>query len=293
MTLSTCRMLSCGCHEAMDIAVRDETPVSTSGSRRSGAASPTAVSTVPSNSIVVGLIGAGIQASRTPFMHEREAIRLGLRYVYKLIDLDRLGLDASGLDELVLAAERLGFSGLNITHPCKQAAIRVVDTLSPTARPSGPSIRSCFGTAKSSDTTRIARASPRASAVICQTYHASASFYSGQAAPALQSPTPCSTLMSGRSLYSIALGIRRGRSRRNSRTGMAANAHKRLRTSAGGSTADGGRVGQRDAHRNWPSIRECRWLLTSSAQNCGLPTSSIFRLIPSCSVAQGSADAAS
>ena len=91
------------------------------------------VSGGPGSAILVGLIGAGIQASRTPAMHEREAAHHGLRYVYRLIDLDRLGLSASALDELVLAAERLGFAGLNITHPCKQAATRLVDFLSPDA----------------------------------------------------------------------------------------------------------------------------------------------------------------
>lgn len=99
--------------------------------------SPIALSTPPGRSIVVGLIGAGIQASRTPAMHEREAVHHGLRYVYRLIDLDRLGLPASALDELVLAAERLGFAGLNITHPCKQAAARLVDALSPDAEAIG------------------------------------------------------------------------------------------------------------------------------------------------------------
>ena len=94
---------------------------------------PPLLSTPPNSSIVVGLIGAGIQASRTPAMHEQEAVHHGLRYVYRLIDLDRLGLSGSALDELVLAAERLGFAGLNITHPCKQAATRLVDFLSPDA----------------------------------------------------------------------------------------------------------------------------------------------------------------
>jgi shikimate dehydrogenase len=36
-----------------------------------------------------------------------------------------------------LAAERLGFAGLNITHPCKQAVIEVLDELSPDARALG------------------------------------------------------------------------------------------------------------------------------------------------------------
>ena len=43
-------------------------------------------------SYLCGLIGAGIQLSRSPALHEREADEQGLRYVYKLIDLDKLGV---------------------------------------------------------------------------------------------------------------------------------------------------------------------------------------------------------
>jgi shikimate dehydrogenase len=81
-------------------------------------------------SVLVGLIGAGIQASRTPSLHEREGGRQGLRYVYKLIDLEVLGLDAHSLPEILTAAERFGFAGVNITHPCKQAVIPLLDELS-------------------------------------------------------------------------------------------------------------------------------------------------------------------
>ncbi|MBL0405601.1 shikimate dehydrogenase [Microvirga aerilata] len=84
-------------------------------------------------SVLVGLVGAGIQASRTPKLHEREGARQGLRYVYKLIDLEALGVDASALPEILTAAERLGFAGLNVTHPCKQAVIPFLDELSPDA----------------------------------------------------------------------------------------------------------------------------------------------------------------
>ena len=45
-------------------------------------------------SILVGLIGAGIQASRTQIVHELEGDAHGLRYLYRLIDLDVLGLTA-------------------------------------------------------------------------------------------------------------------------------------------------------------------------------------------------------
>jgi shikimate dehydrogenase len=86
---------------------------------------------------LVGLIGAGIQASRTPGMHEREGAAQGLRYVYKLIDLETLGVGADALAELIKAAERMGFAGLNITHPCKQSVIPLLSDLSDDARALG------------------------------------------------------------------------------------------------------------------------------------------------------------
>jgi shikimate dehydrogenase len=88
-------------------------------------------------SFLIGLIGSGIQASRTPAMHMLEASRQGLRYVYKLIDLEKLGLGAEALPELLNAAERLGFDGLNITHPCKQTVIPLLTDLSAEARAIG------------------------------------------------------------------------------------------------------------------------------------------------------------
>jgi shikimate dehydrogenase len=87
--------------------------------------------------VLVGLIGAGIQASRTPSMHEREAAEQGLRLIYKLIDLETLGLGAAALPELLTAAERMGFAGLNITYPCKQAVIPLLHALSDDARALG------------------------------------------------------------------------------------------------------------------------------------------------------------
>jgi quinate/shikimate dehydrogenase (NAD+) len=87
--------------------------------------------------VLVGLIGAGIQASRAPALHEREGAEQGLRYVYKLIDLDQLTLDPGALPELLTAAERLGFAGLNITHPCKQSVLPLLTDLSEDARALG------------------------------------------------------------------------------------------------------------------------------------------------------------
>ena len=84
-------------------------------------------------SVLVGLIGSGIAASRTPPMHEAAADAAGIRYLYKKIDLTELKLGAQALPELLTAAKRMGFDGLNVTHPCKQAIIPLLDELSPDA----------------------------------------------------------------------------------------------------------------------------------------------------------------
>ncbi len=83
-------------------------------------------------SVLLGLIGAGIDRSRTPAMQEREADEHGLRCIYRILNLDRLG-GAAALSGLLDAAERMGFAGLNITHPCKQAVIPLLHGLSPDA----------------------------------------------------------------------------------------------------------------------------------------------------------------
>jgi shikimate dehydrogenase len=78
----------------------------------------------------VGLIGAGISRSLTPAMHMREGSHCGLDYHYDLIDIAALGLGVADLGTLIDKAEEQGFAGLNITHPCKQAAVALVDELS-------------------------------------------------------------------------------------------------------------------------------------------------------------------
>src|SRR5579872_1857296 len=82
------------------------------------------------HSYLVGLIGSGIGGSLTPAMHEEEGSKLGLHYVYRRIDLEALKLDVAALPDLLMAAERMGFNGLNITYPCKQAVIPLLDELS-------------------------------------------------------------------------------------------------------------------------------------------------------------------
>ncbi|MBB4425404.1 shikimate dehydrogenase [Bradyrhizobium sp. CIR48] len=91
----------------------------------------------PKPSFLVGLIGSGIAASRTPPMHEAAADAAGIRYLYKKIDLSDLKLGVEALPELLIAARRMGFDGLNVTHPCKQAIIPLLDELSPDAEALG------------------------------------------------------------------------------------------------------------------------------------------------------------
>lgn len=82
------------------------------------------------DSYLVGLVGAGIGPSLSPALHEHEADRLGLRYLYRRLDLDDIGASVGD----VLAAARLaGFDGLNVTHPGKQAVVPHLDELSPQA----------------------------------------------------------------------------------------------------------------------------------------------------------------
>ena len=80
-----------------------------------------------------GLIGAGIGASLSPALHEREARRLGLESEYRLFDLEELDRDPGDVGAIAREARDLGLAGVNITHPCKQLVVPELDELSPEA----------------------------------------------------------------------------------------------------------------------------------------------------------------
>lgn len=90
---------------------------------------------VPGNAehVRFGLIGAGIGLSRSPALHEGEAAAHGLPCRYELLDLDRLGIGVDDLDGLLQRLEREGWAGVNITLPCKQAVIPLLDEIAPEA----------------------------------------------------------------------------------------------------------------------------------------------------------------
>jgi shikimate dehydrogenase len=85
----------------------------------------------------VGLIGEGIQESLSPALHEEEARRQGLTLHYQLIDLARDGRSPADLPRLIESSMAAGFNGLNITHPCKQAVLPLLNELSGDARAIG------------------------------------------------------------------------------------------------------------------------------------------------------------
>jgi shikimate dehydrogenase len=70
-------------------------------------------------------------------LHEREAEAHGIRCVYELLDLDMQREGEGALGPLIDAAERVGFAGLNITHPCKQSVLTHLTGLSDGARDIG------------------------------------------------------------------------------------------------------------------------------------------------------------
>ena len=89
------------------------------------------------NELLVGLIGSGIGASRSPALHMDEAEALGLELRYVVIDLDERPDGTDGLSQVLREAESAGFVGLNVTHPCKQLIIGHLHELSADARALG------------------------------------------------------------------------------------------------------------------------------------------------------------
>jgi shikimate dehydrogenase len=85
--------------------------------------------------VLVGLIGANIQNSLSPALHEDAFSAAGIRGYYHLMDLDVLR--QTDLRWMLESVRRVGFAGVNVTHPYKEAVIPFLDTLSSEARQIG------------------------------------------------------------------------------------------------------------------------------------------------------------
>jgi shikimate dehydrogenase len=84
---------------------------------------------------LTGLIGAPIAHSASPAMHERAAEALGTHCHYQLIEV--AGADREEFRLLLDGVRRLGFAGVNVTFPYKEAVVSLLDELSPGARAIG------------------------------------------------------------------------------------------------------------------------------------------------------------
>jgi shikimate dehydrogenase len=82
-------------------------------------------------SFLSGLIGAPIAHSASPAMHEAAADALGVRCHYQLIEV--AGAGAEELRALLEGVRRLGFAGVNVTYPYKEAVLDLLDDVSPDA----------------------------------------------------------------------------------------------------------------------------------------------------------------
>ena len=80
---------------------------------------------------LTGLIGAPIAHSASPAMHEQAAEALGVRCHYHLIEVAGAGREQ--LRALLDGVRNLGFAGVNVTFPYKEAVIHLLDELSPGA----------------------------------------------------------------------------------------------------------------------------------------------------------------
>ena len=82
-------------------------------------------------SFLLGLIGAPIAHSASPAMHEAAAQALGLRCFYHLIEV--ADADAAGLRVMLEGVRALGFAGVNVTYPYKEAILPLLDEVTPSA----------------------------------------------------------------------------------------------------------------------------------------------------------------
>ncbi|WFU32785.1 shikimate dehydrogenase [Bradyrhizobium brasilense] len=84
---------------------------------------------------LTGLIGYPIAHSAAPAMHEAAAAALGVRCHYQLIEVNGAGRDE--LRAMLEGIRRLGFAGVNVTFPYKEAVVELLDDLAPNARAIG------------------------------------------------------------------------------------------------------------------------------------------------------------
>jgi shikimate dehydrogenase len=81
-------------------------------------------------SFVIGLLGEHIGSSLAGPLQEGEGAAHGHSLAYRLVDAAALGLGVDDAADVLRWAVRLGFDGLNVTHPFKGAVLEHVDEVS-------------------------------------------------------------------------------------------------------------------------------------------------------------------
>lgn len=84
---------------------------------------------------LLGLIGGNIMNSLAPTLQEDALRVLGLRGHYHLMDLDVP--PQRQLADVFAAVKQVGFTGVNVTFPCKQVVMPLLDAISDEARQIG------------------------------------------------------------------------------------------------------------------------------------------------------------
>ena len=87
-----------------------------------------------SRRFLIGLIGSNILKSLSPALHEDALGAAGLAGHYHLMDLAAL---QRNLPDLLQAVKAIGFAGVNVTFPCKESIIPLLDEVSSEARQIG------------------------------------------------------------------------------------------------------------------------------------------------------------
>lgn len=86
---------------------------------------------IASEPVLLGVLGSPIKHSAAPFMHEAAAAAIGLHAQYRLIDI--AGADQAKLRLVLEGIRLLGFSGINVTFPYKEAVVPLLNSLTEAA----------------------------------------------------------------------------------------------------------------------------------------------------------------
>lgn len=86
---------------------------------------------------LLGLVGARIGRSISPAMHEAAGRALGIDVRYHLIDAHVIGFGPEAIPRLLEGVKLAGFTGVNVTFPFKEVAVRCLDDTEGAARTVG------------------------------------------------------------------------------------------------------------------------------------------------------------